>query len=100
MKDDVPEEVKKDRLLRLNEVMQRLSYRSNAKLRGQVVEVLVEGVSKTNREMLSGRTRTNKLVHFKGDSQLYGQFVQVRITEPQSWLLKGELVGRASAVTV
>lgn len=92
MKDDVPEQVKKERLYRLNELMTELSKASNDKLKGQVVEVLVEGESKTNSSVLAARTRTLKLVHFEGSKDLIGQLVQVRITEPQSWLLRGELV--------
>ncbi|MDF2938048.1 MAG: dimethylallyladenosine tRNA methylthiotransferase [Paenibacillaceae bacterium] len=92
MSDDVPEQVKKARLYRLNELMMELSKASNDRLRDQVVEVLVEGESKTNSSVLAARTRTLKLVHFEGPKELVGQLVKVRITEPQSWLLRGELV--------
>lgn len=92
MADDVPEQTKRERLQRLNDLLTELSKASNDRLRGQTVEVLVEGESRTNPDVLAARTRTNKLVHFTGDRSLVGQIVQVRITEPQSWLLKGELV--------
>ncbi|MFF2155528.1 tRNA (N6-isopentenyl adenosine(37)-C2)-methylthiotransferase MiaB [Paenibacillus chitinolyticus] len=92
MEDNVPEDVKKERLYRLNEVLGAFSKESNEKLRGEVVEVLVEGESKKNSEVLSGRTRTNKLVLFKGSKDLIGSFAHVRVTEPQTWLVKGELV--------
>jgi tRNA-2-methylthio-N6-dimethylallyladenosine synthase len=92
MKDNVPLEVKKERLQRLNAVLDEISRRKNEALRGQVVEVLVEGESKKNPNVLSGRTRTNKLVHFTGSKDLIGQFVHVRIDEPQTWTLKGSLV--------
>lgn len=92
MKDDVPESVKKERLYRLNELMTELSKKSNDKLLGQVVEVLVEGESKTNPDVLSARTRTNKLVHFAGTRDLIGKRVHVRVVETQTWLVKGELV--------
>lgn len=91
MKDDISAEVKKERLQRLNELVAELSLESNRKLEGQVVEVLVEGPSKTNPHMLSGRTRTNKLVHFPGSQDLVGKFVNVRVTTVQTWSLKGEL---------
>ncbi|GFR37644.1 tRNA-2-methylthio-N(6)-dimethylallyladenosine synthase [Insulibacter thermoxylanivorax] len=91
MADDVPMEVKKERLNRLNELVAELSLKDNMKLSGQTVEVLVEGVSKNNPEFLSGRTRTNKLVHFKGPASLTGQFIDVKITEVQTWLFKGEI---------
>jgi tRNA-2-methylthio-N6-dimethylallyladenosine synthase len=92
MKDDVSEEVKKERLQRLMDLQNRISRQKNEALRGQVVEVLVEGESKKDPNVLSGRTRNNKLVNFVGDKSMIGKFVQVRITEPQTWTLKGEAV--------
>jgi tRNA-2-methylthio-N6-dimethylallyladenosine synthase len=96
MVDDVPESVKKQRLHRLNDVVSKFSLIDNQKYQDQVLEVLVEGVSKANKEMLSGRSRTNKLIHFKGDASLTGQFVHVKITDVQTFLLKGELVANTS----
>jgi tRNA-2-methylthio-N6-dimethylallyladenosine synthase len=92
MEDNVPLEVKKERLQRLNEAMMESSLASNMKLQGQVLEVLVEGESKTNANMLAGRTRTNKLVHFAGPKSLEGRMAHVRVTEAKTWTLKGELV--------
>ncbi|GBF11334.1 tRNA (N6-isopentenyl adenosine(37)-C2)-methylthiotransferase MiaB [Tepidibacillus sp. HK-1] len=92
MEDSIPEEVKKDRLQRLNNLQNRISRERNEVLKDQIVEVLVEGESKNDPEVLSGRTRTNKLVNFKGDKSLIGQMIDVRITEPQTWTLKGEIV--------
>lgn len=100
MEDNVPEDVKKDRLKRLNELMTVIAREQNERLRGETLEVLVDGESKTNPDMLSGRTRTNKLVHFQGTKELAGRFVHVTITEPQTWLLKGELVAEPSAKVV
>lgn len=84
-------EVKKQRLMRLNDLISELSRKDNEKLRGKTVEVLVEGESKNNPEFLTGRTRTNKLVHFKGPKSLTGHFIDVTITEVQTWLFKGEI---------
>ncbi|EGL81898.1 (Dimethylallyl)adenosine tRNA methylthiotransferase miaB [Caldalkalibacillus thermarum TA2.A1] len=92
MEDNVPEDVKKERLYRLNAVQNEISRRKNEALRGQVVEVLVEGESKNNPDVLAGRTRTNKLVNFKGSKDAIGKLVHVKITEPQTWTLKGEQV--------
>ncbi|MCI3919508.1 tRNA (N6-isopentenyl adenosine(37)-C2)-methylthiotransferase MiaB [Paenibacillus sp. TRM 82003] len=91
MEDDIPAEVKSERLQRLNEAMNELSKEANDRLLGQTVEVLVEGESKNNPDMLSGRTRTNKLVHFQGGKEWIGSFVNVRVTEPKTWFIKGEL---------
>lgn len=98
MEDNVPEEVKRDRLRRLNETISEFSRKRNEAMRGQIVEVLVEGVSKNNDQVMSGRTRTNKLVHFEGTPDLYGQFVQVKIIEPMTWYLKGERIQTEVAV--
>jgi tRNA-2-methylthio-N6-dimethylallyladenosine synthase len=92
MEDNVPELVKKARLQRLNNAMNELSKKSNEKLRGQLVEVMVEGESKNNPDVLAGRTRTNKLVHFTGSKDLIGREVAVRVTEAQTWIIKGEIV--------
>ncbi|WP_223070425.1 tRNA (N6-isopentenyl adenosine(37)-C2)-methylthiotransferase MiaB [Paenibacillus caui] len=92
MKDDIPMEVKKERLYRLNEAIQECSRESSEQFKGQIVEVLVEGRSKNNAEVLSGRTRTNKLVHFEGAPELIGTFVHVEITDPMTWYIKGKIV--------
>lgn len=92
MEDNVPMEVKKERLYRLNETVARIGLEQNKKLEGSVQEVLVEGVSKTNDKVLAGRTRTNKLVHFAGDESMIGQYVHVKIHEAKTWTLHGEIV--------
>lgn len=96
MEDNVPEEVKKQRLYRLNALLAEIARESHEALKGQVVEVLVEGESKNRSEVLSGRTRTNKLVHVEGPKSLIGQFVQVKVTDAQTWYIKGELVNDES----
>lgn len=92
MEDNVSEQEKKERLYRLNDLQNGISRRKNEELQDQVVEVLVEGESKNNPDVLAGRTRTNKLVNFVGSKDKIGQLVQVKITEPQTWTLKGEQV--------
>jgi len=51
----------------------------------------VEGESKNNPEVLSGRTRTNKLINFYGDKSLIGKLIMVKVTEPKTWTLSGEI---------
>ncbi|MEJ8546012.1 tRNA (N6-isopentenyl adenosine(37)-C2)-methylthiotransferase MiaB [Brevibacillus borstelensis] len=92
MEDNVPMEVKKERLYRLNELMAKISLEKNKPLQDQVVEVLVEGESKNNPNVLAGRTRTNKLVHFVGDKSLIGEYTHVKITDVKTWTLHGEIV--------
>ncbi|MDB4867504.1 MAG: miaB, partial [Cohnella sp.] len=92
MADDVAYEVKQKRLARLNEVIAELSLESNLGLQGQTLEVLVEGESKNKASVLSGRTRSNKLIHFEGPKEWIGEFVQVRVTEPRTWYISAEAV--------
>lgn len=91
MEDPTTLEEKKDRLQRLNDALSEIGRDINDKLQDTVVEVLVEGPSKTNDAMLTGRTTTNKTVIFAGDPSLIGQMVHVLITEAQTWVLKGTL---------
>lgn len=97
MEDNVPMEVKRERLKRLNEIINEYSHRSNEEQRGKVVEVLVEGESKRNSEVLAGRTRSNKLVHFEGPKELIGTFVQVEITDPMTFYIRGNLLSEPVA---
>ena len=92
MKDNVPMEVKKERLQRLNTLVNTLAIEKNSRYKGQIVEVLVDGESKNNPEVLAGYTRTNKLVNFVASKSLIGQLVKVKITEAKTWSLNGELV--------
>lgn len=100
MKDNVPMEVKKERLKRLNELVAEISLKKMKELEGKTVEVLVEGESKNNPDVLSGYTRTNKLVHFVGPKSAIGKLVQVKITEAKTWTLSGEMVEKANTVEV
>jgi len=89
--NQVPEEVKKRRFDRLLELQNRISNEINKKLEGSVLEVLVEGASKTNKDALTGRTRTNKIVNFPGNKELVGKLVKVEITRALTWSLEGKL---------
>ncbi|MET3699553.1 tRNA-i(6)A37 thiotransferase enzyme MiaB [Bacillus oleivorans] len=100
MKDNVPMEVKKERLQRLNALVNELSAEAMKKYKGQIVEVLVEGESKNNPEVLAGYTRKNKLVNFRGPKSAIGQLVKVRIKEAKTWTLDGEMVESMEAVEV
>lgn len=92
MDEQVPTAVKKERLQRLMALQNKISREINEELRGQIVEVLVEERSDDGKGLLTGRTDTNKSVLFEGDDSLQGGFVQVQITKPQTWVLKGKLV--------
>lgn len=92
MPNQVADGVKKRRLQELMEVQNQISNEINQQLLGKEVEVLVEGPSKTDPSTLSGKTRTNKTVLFVREEGLEGKLVKVKITQPQTWTLKGELV--------
>ncbi|WP_064592098.1 tRNA (N6-isopentenyl adenosine(37)-C2)-methylthiotransferase MiaB [Streptobacillus moniliformis] len=95
MDEQVSEEIKKERLQKLNNLQDRRAYKESVKYLGKVMRVLVEGPSKKNKEILTGRTSTNKVVLFSGDAKLYrGRFVNVKINECKTWTLYGEIVGK------
>lgn len=77
---------------RLLEVQNEISLKKNKEYEGRVERILVDGVSKNNPEMLTGRTESQKAVNFKGDKSLAGKYVNVKITEAHTWSLNGEIV--------
>ena len=89
--DQIPLEIKKERLQRLNTSLSKWCLYHNKKYEDQNVKVLVEGLSENNDNMLSGRTDTGKTVIFQGDPSLIGKIVNVDITTAQTWVLKGKL---------
>jgi tRNA-2-methylthio-N6-dimethylallyladenosine synthase len=88
--DLTPMTEKKERLQKLNKVINEGYYRGNQRFLGEVVDVLVDGESTKNKAILAGYTPHNKLVNFKGDESLIGQIVKVKITEAKTWFLLGE----------
>lgn len=94
MENQVPDEVKKERLQRLMDLQNRISKEKNMNLKDKTVEVLVEGYD-AKKNLLVGRTRTNKLVYFEGEpKRLSGKLVKVKITTPKTWTLEGVLVAQ------
>ncbi|MCE4048231.1 MULTISPECIES: tRNA (N6-isopentenyl adenosine(37)-C2)-methylthiotransferase MiaB [Bacillaceae] len=98
MKDNVPMEVKKERLQRLNALVNAKSAESMKSYKGQIVEVLVEGESKKQSDVLAGYTRKNKLVNFVGPKSAIGKLVSVKITDAKTWSLNGEMIEIIEAV--
>ncbi len=90
--DQVPEEVKHERFNRLVEAVNESSAKNNEKFVGRIVQVLVDDFSKNNREMLTGRSSENKIVNFKGNSDLIGKIVEVKVISSNTFSLTGELV--------
>jgi tRNA-2-methylthio-N6-dimethylallyladenosine synthase len=88
MPDQVPDEIKHERVERLIEVVQRVAAARNAERVGGVEQVLVEGPSRTDPTLLRGRTRRNTTVNFAG-SAAPGDLVHVRIDASTSTTLRG-----------
>ncbi len=92
MEDDTPLEVKKERLQRLQDLISRQARAISNAMLGGIQRILVEGASTKDASELKGRTENNRVVNFKGDAALTGQFVDVRITEVRPNSLRGELI--------
>lgn len=91
MPDNVPEEVKIERLNRMIALQNELSAASNIRDRGHVFEVLVEGVAKRSHEQMVGRTSQNKTAVFPRGNAKVGEFVKVRVLDSSSATLICEL---------
>lgn len=89
MENQIPDEIKHDRLNRLLDILRDISFGLNSKYEGRVLPVLVEEPSKNNTDRLSGRTETGKLVNFEGSFDHIGQIVNVKITKAGSFSLTG-----------
>ncbi len=91
-KEQIPEEITKDRFQRLLRVVQEKGQKKTAEMTGNVEEVLVEQVNEHDDTLVTGRCDNNTLVHFKGDASLIGQIVSVKLTECKGFYFMGELV--------
>jgi tRNA-2-methylthio-N6-dimethylallyladenosine synthase len=96
MPEQVPGEVKRDRIERLVEAVQRVAARKHAQRLGMVEEVLVEGRSRTEAQLLRGRTRRNTMVNFSGEAAP-GELVSVAIESATSTTLAGAQLSLAAA---
>jgi tRNA-2-methylthio-N6-dimethylallyladenosine synthase len=86
--DQIPDDVKRDRIERLVDVVQRSAETRNQERIGRVEEVLVEGRSRTDPSLLRGRTRRNTTVNFSGSAEA-GELVRVEIQAATSTTLRG-----------
>ncbi|MCF7918806.1 MAG: tRNA (N6-isopentenyl adenosine(37)-C2)-methylthiotransferase MiaB [Candidatus Cloacimonetes bacterium] len=90
--DQVPEEIRLERLQRLIKQQEVITTRKYKNAIGSVREIYVENISRRSQEEVSGKTRDFKVTVFPGDSQLIGKFVNVKIVEAAGWTLKGKLL--------
>jgi tRNA-2-methylthio-N6-dimethylallyladenosine synthase len=96
MPEQVPDEVKRERIERLVDVVQRVAAERNESRVATVEEVLVEGPSRTEPDLLRGRTRRNTTVNFSGDAAP-GDLVEVEIASATSTTLRGAHLAAAAA---
>ena len=90
MENQVLEETKHKRFDRLKALVESQIEENNQKYVGTVQKVLVEGTSKNNENMLTGRTDSNKVVIFEGKKDLIGKIIDLNIASEHMWYLKGK----------
>ena len=91
MENQIPDDIKHKRFDRLKELVESKIAENNKAYMNTIQEVLVEGPSKGDGTMLTGRTEHNKVIVFKGTEELINKVVKVKITEDHMWYFKGEL---------
>lgn len=98
--DKISMDEKKERLQRLNAIVNEYSLKAMEKYQDKTVKVLVEGTSKKNDEVLAGYTERGKLVNFEGPKSAIGEIVEVKITNTKTWSLDGTMVEKAASEQV
>jgi tRNA-2-methylthio-N6-dimethylallyladenosine synthase len=88
--DEVPRDEGLKRLSLLQDLQKAITLKKNKSLEGRQVEVLVEDVSKNSKDDVMGRTRSNKIVNFRGDPEMRGRLIEVGIVKGYANSLKGE----------
>lgn len=89
--EQVPSKTSADRLAKLIDVQNQITWENNEALVGRPFEVLVEGPSPKDRTMLQGYTRCFRMVHFRAEPSLTGELVTVRATDAHRWGLGAKL---------
>ena len=92
MENQIPEEIKHERFNRLKELVDGQVGINNQKYIGTIQKVLVEGKSKTNDNMLTGRNEFNKVINFEGNEELIGKIIDLEIESEHMWYLKGKII--------
>jgi tRNA-2-methylthio-N6-dimethylallyladenosine synthase len=90
--DDVTIELKKKRLKQVQTLINESTQRISRQMVGKVEKILVEGLSRKDKQQISGRTENNRVVNFDGSIDLVGQIVNVKITEALTNSLRGNLI--------
>ncbi len=92
MENHIPEEIKSARFDKLKSLADSMTMEDIKKYVGTVQKILIEGESRTNPDVLTGRTRSNRIVNFVADKSLIGKEVNINITAEKGWYLTGEVV--------
>jgi tRNA-2-methylthio-N6-dimethylallyladenosine synthase len=90
--DQIPEKTKHERFDRLLKTLYPVFEKKNKAYIGKTVEILVDDFSKNSSKFLTGRTDSNKLVHFKGEKELIGKIVNIKIENAKTWFMEGTLL--------
>lgn len=90
--EQVPEQIKQQRIVGLIELQSELTYKSNLRYVGKKELILVEDVSKKDEQSICGRTDSGKMVNFKGPKEKIGSFVPVEILEAKRTTLLGRML--------
>ena len=98
--DDIPSDVKKERLKIVQSLQQRISLRKNRQRIGSTEEILIDGPSKLKNGQMMGRSRSNRIVNVLGTEQLVGQLVQARITGATATSLVGEVLSEEGTLSI
>jgi tRNA-2-methylthio-N6-dimethylallyladenosine synthase len=96
--DDIPEDVKKDRLTRVQKLQREISLKKNRQRIGELDEILVEGPSRLKNGQIMGRTPNNRIVNVTGSENLLDQLVPVQITGATANSLLGEILWDRASV--
>ena len=88
----IDEIIKSRRLAEILDLQVSITFNINKALEGEILEILVEGISSSDNAKLTGRTITNKIVNFSGDENDIGRLIKVRIVRAQQHSLFGEKV--------
>ena len=92
MQNQIPEDIKHKRFDKLKALVESQIEENNKKYIGTTQKILVEGESKNNSNMLSGRTESNKVVIFEGSKELIDKIINIKIISQHMWYLKGEIL--------
>ncbi len=92
MEEQIDEKIKGERLEKVKEVVTNIIDKKNKEYIGKIENVLIEDVSKNNDKMLTGRTKTNKVINMEGDKSLIGTIQKVEIISDHLWYLKGKII--------